>query len=139
MQDVARMPCAIHTKNIIVLNFRLQLRSYIMNLDNAFRDVWHIMISYDRAQVIIVSTGKDRLGPMVHSKRKILEMSQEELAVRLDKSTGAVGQLERGETMPGIETLQTIIDALNLDPRVLSCDDVPNDRGQADDEHRLQV
>ncbi len=64
---------------------------------------------------------------MVRSKRKILEMSQEELAVRLDKSTGAVGQLERGETMPGIETLQTIIDALNLNPRVLSRDDVPND------------
>ncbi len=85
------------------------------------------MISYGRTQVIIVSTGKDRLGPLVRSERKILEMSQEELAVRLDKLTGAVGQLERGETMPGIETLQTIIDALNLNPRVLSRDDVPND------------
>lgn len=107
--------------------FRLRLCLYIMNLDNAFRDAWHIMISYGRTQVIIVSTGKDRLGPMVRSKRKILEMSQEGLAVRLDKSTGTVGQLERGEIMPGIETLQTIIDTLNLNPRVLSCDDVTND------------
>ncbi len=64
---------------------------------------------------------------MVRSERKALEMSQEELAVHLDEPTGAVGQLERGETMPGIETLQTIIDALNLNPRVLSRDDVPND------------
>lgn len=86
-----------------------------------------ILSSYGRMQVIIVSTVKDRLGPMVRSKRKTLEMSQEELAVRLDKSTGAVGQMERGETMPGLETLQAIIDTLNLDPRVLFCNEVPND------------
>ena len=46
--------------------------------------------------------------------RKFHNMSQEELAERIEKTTGFIGQIERGDSLPSIETLQALIHTLGI-------------------------
>lgn len=62
---------------------------------------------------------KDRLGGVIKEKRKVKKITQEQLAEKLDVSPGFVGQVERGETLPSVETLEQIINLLDIDPRLL--------------------
>lgn len=70
---------------------------------------------------------KDRLGNMVREKRNIHRITQEQLAEKVGVTTGMIGQMERGETMPSIETLAALIEQLNIDPRVLFGGSAPQD------------
>lgn len=57
---------------------------------------------------------RDRIGKIVKDRRQAMEMSQEELAERIEKSTGFIGQIERGDSLPSIETLQALIHTLGI-------------------------
>lgn len=50
-------------------------------------------------------------------------MSQEQLAEKIDKTTSFVGQVERGECLPKIETLQALISHLGIDANLLFAKD----------------
>ncbi len=66
---------------------------------------------------------RNKLGPLIKQKRKLLGMTQEDLAERLNISISFAGQIERGESMPSVEMLQLIITELDLDPRALFFDE----------------
>lgn len=70
---------------------------------------------------------KDRLGAMVREKRNAQHVTQEELAEKVNVTTGMIGQIERGETMPSVETLASLIDKLDLDPKTLFFGTNPSD------------
>lgn len=57
---------------------------------------------------------RDRIGKIVKDRRQAMEMSQEELAERIEKSTGFIGQIERGDSLPSIETFQALIHTLGI-------------------------
>lgn len=66
---------------------------------------------------------RNKLGPLIKQKRKLLGMTQEDLAERLNISISFAGQIECGEAMPSVEMLQLIITELDLDPRALFFDE----------------
>lgn len=66
---------------------------------------------------------RNKLGPLIKQKRKLLGMTQEDLAERLNISISFAGQIERGEAMSSVEMLQLIITELDLDPRALFFDE----------------
>lgn len=57
-------------------------------------------------------------------------MTQEELAERLNISVSFAGQMERGESMPSVETLQLVIVELDIDPRQLFWDEKQSDSSE---------
>lgn len=67
-------------------------------------------------------------------RRKEMGISQEQLAELIEKSTAFVGQLEREDSLPGIETLGLIIQKLGIDANFLFSDESLND----DDISRVQ-
>lgn len=56
-----------------------------------------------------------RLSQMIRDKRKELSISQEKLAEMVGVTTSFVGQVERGESQPSIETLFAFVQSLKLD------------------------
>ncbi len=73
---------------------------------------------------------QDNLANTIRKRRLKMNLSQEELAERIDKTPSFIGQLERGECMPKIETLQLLIHELGIDANALfigesvDCDDL---------------
>lgn len=55
-----------------------------------------------------------RLPRMICDKRKKLSLSQEKLAEMVGVSTSSIGQIERCETLPSVQTLYSIVQCLNL-------------------------
>lgn len=66
-----------------------------------------------------METIRNKLGPLIKEKRIQLGITQEGLADRLNISLSFAGQIERGESMPSVETLALIICELNIDPRII--------------------
>lgn len=62
-----------------------------------------------------MSSNKEQIGKILKELRLTRRMTQEQMAELIDKSAGAVGQLERGDIYPNYETLAKIIDVLNVD------------------------
>ena len=60
-----------------------------------------------------------RLANMIRVRRQALSISQEQLAEIINKSPSFVGQLERGESLPSIETLFTLVFCLEMDVTAL--------------------
>ena len=56
-----------------------------------------------------------RLSQMIRDKRKELSISQEKLAEMVGVTTSFVGQVERGESQPSVDTLFAFVRCLNLD------------------------
>jgi len=56
---------------------------------------------------------------MVRKERNIHRITQEQLAEKVNVTTGMIGQIERGETMPSVDTLDALIQQLDIDPRTL--------------------
>ncbi|MCL2817044.1 MAG: helix-turn-helix domain-containing protein [Clostridiales bacterium] len=52
------------------------------------------------------------LGKRIRDERLLLRLTIEQLAEKIDKSGNFVGQIERGESKPSIETLVDIANAL---------------------------
>lgn len=57
----------------------------------------------------------ERLASIIRTRRQAMSISQERLAEIIDKSPSFVGQLERGESLPSIETLYTLVNFLDID------------------------
>ena len=59
------------------------------------------------------------LGQRIRQQRKLMEMTQEELASIADVSTSYIGHIERGIKHCSLETLVCICNALNIQPNSL--------------------
>ena len=71
----------------------------------------------------------EKISGEVRKKRQELHMTQETLADRIDKTAGCSGQLERGESLLKLETLQLLAQALGINLNALLADDtVPPDK-----------
>ena len=66
----------------------------------------------------------NRIGNVIRAKRVLHGYSQEELAEKIGKSTGYIGQIERGETNPSAQTLAKFIEVLGIDANTLFYDEV---------------
>lgn len=61
-----------------------------------------------------MSSIREKIGTMTREKRNSKNLTQEELAEKVNLSTGMIGQIERGETMPSVESLDAIIKELGM-------------------------
>ena len=66
------------------------------------------------------------LGQRIRQQRKLMEMTQEELASVSDVSTSYIGHIERGIKHCSLETLVCICNALNIPPNSLLQDSLVN-------------
>ena len=62
---------------------------------------------------------QEKLAQTIRSRRHDMGMSQEQLAEKIDKTPSFIGQIERGECFPKIETLQALITSLGIDANAL--------------------
>ncbi|MBQ4090121.1 MAG: helix-turn-helix transcriptional regulator [Clostridia bacterium] len=62
------------------------------------------------------------LGKRIRTQRKMMDMTQEELAAAIDVSTSFVGHIERGTRKLSVDTLVKLADALKT-----SCDQLLQD------------
>lgn len=67
---------------------------------------------------------QDKLVQIIRDRRIAMGLSQEQLAEKIDKTPSFVGQLERGECLPSIETLQALIACLGIDANTLFSESV---------------
>lgn len=62
---------------------------------------------------------KELLGARIKELRKRAELSQEQLAVKVDIDGKYLSRIEVGKRYPSLETLEGIADALNVDMKEL--------------------
>lgn len=62
------------------------------------------------------------LASIIRNRRQDMGISQEELADKIDRTTGFVGQMERGESMPSLGTFQALVRCLGIDATSLMID-----------------
>ena len=86
-----------------------------------------IITIFDRMKVSIVEKFKVRFGQMIRKKRKAFDLTQEKLAEIIGVTPGAIGQFERGETMPNSENLIALIRYLHLNPQEVFFDATQSD------------
>lgn len=79
-----------------------------------------------------MDTFKLKLGKIIRDKRKKRGITQEILAEKLNLTTGMIGQIERGETLPSVANLRLIIDYLSIDPRAIFSGTVQGDSEYAE-------
>ena len=81
---------------------------------------------------------KIRLGGRIKQYRSNLDISQEELAERIDQSRVNMSRIENGQRAPGIDVLVDIANALHVSVDDLLVDSLDNSASTADSElHRL--
>ncbi len=56
-----------------------------------------------------------RISTVIRESRKAKGLTQEALAEYIGVSSGYIGQIERGETMPSAATLSVLIEVLGID------------------------
>lgn len=71
-----------------------------------------------------MNTLQERIALVLRNKRIAMGMSQEQLAEIVDKTPSFIGQMERGECLPRIETLQALISCLGIDANLFFSDEV---------------
>ena len=69
------------------------------------------------------------LASIIRNRRQDMGISQEELAERIDRTTGFIGQMERGESMPSLETFYSLVRYLGIDATAL----IIGEKGHQDD------
>lgn len=74
-----------------------------------------------------MNTLQDRIALVLRKKRIAMGMSQEQLAEIVEKTPSFIGQMERGECLPRIETLQALISCLGIDANLFFSDATMND------------
>ena len=62
-----------------------------------------------------------QIGEIIRKYRIKLHLTQEELAEKIDKSTGYIGQVERNETTPSLDALIVLMNVLNIDANTIFC------------------
>ena len=66
------------------------------------------------------------IGRNIRKCRKAMKIGQDKLAEKIHVSTNYIGNLERGEKMPSLETLVSLSDALGVSADVLLHDVLEN-------------
>lgn len=79
----------------------------------------------------------NRIGVAVKAKRKAFGYSQEELAEKIGKTPSFIGQIERGTSLPSLETLAQLTQLLAIDANVYFYDNI--DRNQESGEFYLML
>jgi len=64
-------------------------------------------------KLLEVSAIATKFGQVIRSNRELRGLSQEALAELADLNRSYLGEIERGTTVPSIETMQKLADALN--------------------------
>jgi len=67
----------------------------------------------------------EALGRRIRQQRKLLDLTQGELAQRINVSTSYVGHIERGMKHCTLDTFVTLCSALNVTPDMLLQDSLP--------------
>ena len=62
------------------------------------------------------------IGSYIARKRREQNLTQEQLAERAGLSPNYIGILERGEKLPSLETLLTLLNQLNVSADMVLCD-----------------
>ena len=62
---------------------------------------------------------RETFGANVRNHRKARKLKQHQLAEAIDATSGFVGQIERGESAPSFDTIETIAAALDVPEVVL--------------------
>ena len=62
-----------------------------------------------------------QIGEIIRKYRIKLHLTQEELAEKIDKSSGYIGQVERNETTPSLDALIVLMNVLNIDASTIFC------------------
>lgn len=75
------------------------------------------------------------LGQKIRKLRNLHHMSQANLAELVDVSTNYIGQIERGDRKPSLETLVALCNALNTSMDYILSDSIP----QNDDQLTLDI
>jgi transcriptional regulator with XRE-family HTH domain len=57
---------------------------------------------------------KQSLGKRIRTARRSAGLTQEQLAERVGRSTEAISNIERGASLPALETLASVADALSV-------------------------
>lgn len=71
---------------------------------------------------------KKSLGEKIKESRKIKKLTQQQLAELADISTTFLGEIERGQKMPGLNVLIQIINALDISADWLLRDEVASSK-----------
>lgn len=66
------------------------------------------------------------LGQRIRQQRKLMDMTQEDLAAAADVSTSYIGHIERGIKHCSLDTLICLCDALKITPNTLLQDSLKN-------------
>ena len=69
---------------------------------------------------------KKRFGKRLRKLRRNMELTQEQLADQVGVSLNFIGQLERGENSPSLETIQKLAEVLGVPVKDLF--DFPEDK-----------
>ena len=69
-----------------------------------------------------MDTFQSRLASIIKNRRQEMKISQEHLADLIGKTPGFVGQVERQESLPSLETLSSIIKHLGIDANEIFTD-----------------
>lgn len=81
---------------------------------------------------------KSVLGAKVRAARERTGLSQEQLAERVNRTPETISNIERGKTMPAIETLQALCSSLGLRlPELFAEEDLGRDIDRVAREHTL--
>lgn len=64
-----------------------------------------------------------KIGKVIKEKRKSLGFTQEQLAEEVGINPSFIGQIERGKTSPGIDTLTRLTQILSIDANQYFYDD----------------
>lgn len=67
------------------------------------------------------------MGKAIREKRIALGYTQQELGDKVGRTASQIGQIERGITMPSVEVLTRIVQALSLDANLMFSDRVISD------------
>ena len=62
------------------------------------------------------------MGKAIKEKRMALGYTQQELGDKVGRTASQIGQIERGITMPSVEVLTKIVQALSLDANLMFSD-----------------
>ena len=65
-----------------------------------------------------------RIATVIRENREAKGLTQEQLAELIGRSTGYVGQLERGLTFPSMPILAKLVDVLGIDANTLFYEDI---------------
>lgn len=71
------------------------------------------------------------MGQVIRAKRKALGYSQEDLAELVDRTPSHIGQIERGDSLPSVDTLIKLVEILSIDGRQIFSNG--NESGEIED------